>query len=72
MTTSQLHEKYKHLTSIQQQEVDDFIEFLLTRQTMQKTLNKKQILLNISVWGEMDTQNIEQVRKDMTWQIPAH
>ncbi|KPA17024.1 hypothetical protein MHK_002760, partial [Candidatus Magnetomorum sp. HK-1] len=46
-----------------------FINFLLSKKTVNKS-NNKHVLLNTSVWNENDIQSIEQVQKDMSkWTI---
>lgn len=57
----QIYQKLNLLNPLQRQEVDDFIEFLLRRKPVPE-IDKKQVLLNISVWSEEDIQAIEDVR----------
>ena len=69
VSISQLNEKLYLLDHQQRETVFLFINFLLSKKSINKSSNK-QVLLNTSVWNENDIQSIEQVQKEMNkWTI---
>lgn len=69
VSINQFNEKLYLLDHQQRETVFLFINFLLSKKTINKS-NNKHVLLNTSVWSENDIQSIEQVQKDMRkWTI---
>jgi hypothetical protein len=69
VSISQFNEKLYLLDHQQRETVFLFINFLLSKKSINKSSNK-QVLLNTSVWNENDIQSIEQVQKEMNkWTI---
>ena len=69
VSINQFNEKFYLLDHQQRKTVFLFINFLLSKKTINKS-NNKQVLLNTSVWNEHDIQSIEQAQKDMSkWEI---
>jgi len=58
--------KYNQLSKTRRQEVNDFLDFLLTRQKKENRIHltgyKKKILL-VSTWGDEDCNKIEDNQK---------
>lgn len=70
MTNAPLEMKFRLLTPIQRQEVADFIDFLLHRAEV-APIDKKRVLLNLSVWNDEDVQAVETVQKEINRWMPA-
>jgi hypothetical protein len=71
MTHHQLSEKLERLSPFQRVSVEEFIEFLLSKQAHPEE-HKKSVLLHVSVWNDEDIQRIERVQQDMnTWTLPT-
>lgn len=66
---SELILKYNLLNTTAQQQVQDFIDFLLTKNKKQQPKNHqnyKQKILQVSVWDDADLQHLEAAQKTMT------
>ncbi len=65
---SELILKYNLLNTAAQQQVQDFIDFLLTKNKQQpkNQQNYKQKILQVSVWDDADLQYLEAAQKTMT------
>ncbi|MEM9674312.1 MAG: hypothetical protein ACFB15_28955 [Cyclobacteriaceae bacterium] len=66
--------KYQALSPQTQQQVDDFIDFLLTKDQANKPFNMKawkEKIKSVSVWSEEDLQVFEENRKLFNnWRSP--
>ena len=71
MTSPQLSEKLERLSPFQRVSVEEFVEFLLSKQAHHEE-QKKSLLLHTSVWNDDDIQHIERVQQEMnTWTLPT-
>ena len=71
MTHHQLSEKLERLSPFQRVSVEEFIEFLLSKQVHAEA-RKKSALLHVSVWDDDDIQRIEDVQREMNaWSLPT-
>jgi len=71
MTHHQLSEKLERLSPFQRVSVEEFIEFLLSKQVHAEA-HKKSVLLHVSVWDDEDIQRIEDAQREInTWSLPT-
>jgi hypothetical protein len=69
INSNQLHEKFNLLNSLQKETIYYFIEYLLSKKSIE-LMEKKNILLKTSVWSEEDIKYIEDAQKEMNkWKI---
>jgi len=70
-TADAISMKIKKLPSKTRQEVYDFIEFLMTRQSSAKTQKSvREKLLSVSVWTNKDLAIFDEIGKDINkWNI---
>lgn len=69
ISSSQLYEKFDLLNTLQKETVYKFIEFLISKNTIESE-KKKCILLKTSVWSQEDIKYIEDAQKDISrWTI---
>jgi hypothetical protein len=69
ITNQQIFQKIQDLDYTEKKEINDFIDFLISRKK-EKDFDKKKVLENISVWSEDDVKEIETVQRDFSkWKI---
>jgi len=69
INSNQLYEKFDLLSTLQKETVYKFIEFLISKNTIESE-KKKSILLKTSVWSQEDIKYIEDAQKDLSrWTI---
>lgn len=73
-TATALSVKMQQMTPMQQREVIDFAEFIIsrTKRTSKDSIRKKR-LLNISVWSENDIEAINRATAEVNkWNLPNY
>lgn len=69
ITNQQIFQKIEDLDYTEKKEINDFIDFLISRKK-EKDLDKKKVLENISVWSEDEVKEIETIQRDFSkWKI---
>ena len=70
ITSETISEKCELLDPSQRETVFEFIDFLLHKH-QRSCSDKRDLLLQTSVWSEEDIRPIEEVQKDINrWQLP--
>ena len=71
ITEHQLSKKLERLSPFQRASVEEFIEFLLSKQ-VHADEPEKSLLLHVSVWNDDDIRRIEQAQREINaWQLPT-
>ena len=71
-TATELSVKMQRMTPVQQREVIDFAEFLLSRKKqLVKDSIRRERLLNVSVWSDSDIEAINRATTEVNkWNLP--